>query len=205
MEDVLDLYAEAYAPKRPVVCLDESPYQLVSEKREPIPAAPGQPVRYDYEYKREGTCNLFMFFQPLAGWRHVKVTERRTGEDFAHCLKDLVDIHFPDAAVIRLVTDQLNTHRPAVLYATFEPEEARRIARKLEWHYTPKHGSWLDMAEVELAVLSRQCLDRRIPDMETAEHLVGRWEERRNEARTTVEWQFTTDQAREKLERVYSS
>ena len=205
MEDVLDLYAEAYDPQRPVVCLDESPYQLVSEKRAPIPAAPGQPVRYDYEYKREGTCNLFMFFQPLAGWRHVKVTERRTGADFAHCLKDLVDVHFPDAAVIRLVTDQLNTHRPAVLYATFEPEEARRIARKLEWHYTPKHGSWLDMAEVELAVLSRQCLDRRIPDMETAEHLVGRWEERRNEARTTVEWQFTTDQAREKLERVYSS
>ena len=205
MEDVLDLYAEAYAPKRPVVCLDESPYQLVSEKREPIPAAPGQPVRYDYEYKREGTCNLFMFFQPLAGWRHVKVTERRTGEDVAHCLKDLVDIHFPDAAVIRLVTDQLNTHRPAVLYATFEPEEARRIARKLEWHYTPKHGSWLDMAEVELAVLSRQCLDRRIPDRETVAGVVSRWEERRNEAQATVEWHFTTDKAREKLERVYSS
>jgi hypothetical protein len=205
MEDVLDLYAEAYDPTRPVVCLDESPYQLVSEKREPIPVAPGQPVRYDYEYKREGTCNLFMFFQPLAGWRHVKVTARRTGEDFAHCLKDVVDVHFPEAAVIRLVTDQLNTHRPAVLYATFEAEEARRIARKLEWHYTPKHGSWLDMAEVELAVLSRQCLDRRIPDMETVEYVVGRWEERRNEARATVEWQFTTDQARAKLERVYSS
>jgi hypothetical protein len=197
----LDLYAEAYDPKRPVVCLDESPYQLVSEKREPIPVAPGQPTRYDYEYKREGTCNLFMFFQPLAGWRHVKVT----GEDFAHCLKDLVDVHFPDAAVIRLVTDQLNTHRPAVLYAAFEAEEARRITRKLEWHYTPKHGSWLDMAEVELAVLSRQCLDRRIPDMETVEGVVGLWEERRNEARATVEWQFTTDKAREKLGRVYSS
>ena len=205
MEDVLDLYAEAYDPKRPVVCLDESPYQLVSEKREPIPVAPAQPTRYDYEYKREGTCNLFMLFQPLAGWRHVKVTERRTGEDFAHCLKALVDVHFPDAAVIRLVTDQLNTHRPAVLYATLEAEEARRIARKLEWHYTPKHGSWLDMAEVELAVLSRQCLDRRIPDMETVEGVVGLWEERRNEARARVEWQFTTDQAREKLGRIYSS
>ena len=205
MEDVLDLYAEADDPKRPVVCLDESPYQLVSEKREPIPAAPGQPVRYDYEYTREGTCNLFMFFQPLAGWRHVKVTERRTGAEFAHCLQDLVDVHFPDAAVIRLVTDQLNTHRPAVLYATFAPEEARRIARKLEWHYTPKHGSWLDMAEVELAVLSRQCLDRRIPDRETVEGVGSPWEERRNEAGATVEWQFTTDKAREKLGRVYSS
>ena len=205
MEDVLDLYAKVYAPTRPVVCLDESPYQLVSEKREPLPAAPGQPMRYDYEYKREGTCNLFMCFQPLAGWRHVKVTERRTGADFAHCLKDVVDVHFPDAEVIRLVTDQLNTHRPAVLYATFEAEEARRIARKLEWHYTPKHGSWLDMAEVELAVLSRQCLDRRIPDMETVVGVVSCWEDRRNEARATVEWQFTTNKAREKLGRIYSS
>ena len=205
MEDVLDLYEEAYNPKRPVVCLDESPYQLVSEKRAPIPVAPGTPTRYDYEYKREGTCNLFMFFQPLAGWRHVKVTERRTGEDFAQCLKDLVDVHYPDAEVIRLVTDQLNTHRPAVLYAVFEPEEARRIARKLEWHYTPKHGSWLDMAEVELAVLSRQCLDRRIPDRATVEQVVGMWEERRNAARATVEWQFTTDKAREKLDRLYPS
>ena len=133
------------------------------------------------------------------------VTERRTGADFAPCLKDVVDVHFPDAAVIRLVTDQLNTHRPAVLYATFEAEEARRIARKLEWHYTPKHGSWLDMAEVELAVLSRQCLDRRIPDMATVAGVVGLWEERRNEARATVEWQFTTDKARAKLGCVYSS
>ena len=205
MEDVLDLYAKVYDPTRPVVCLDESPYQLVSEKREPLPAAPGQPMRYDYEYKREGTCNLFMCFQPLAGWRHVKVTERRTGADFAHCLQDVVDVHFPDAEVIRLVTDQLNTHRPAVLYATFAAEEARRIARKLEWHYTPKHGSWLDMAEVELAVLSRQCLDRRIPDMETVVGVVSCWEDRRNEARATVEWQFTTNKAREKLGRIYSS
>ncbi len=205
MEDVLDLYEEAHNPKRPVVCLDESPYQLVSEKRAPIPVAEGIPARYDYEYKREGTCNLFMFFQPLAGWRHVKVTERRTGVDFAQCLKDLVDVHYPDAEVIRLVTDQLNTHRPAVLYATFEPDEARRIARKLEWHYTPKHGSWLDMAEVELAVLTRQCLDRRIPDRATVEHVVGIWEERRNEARATVDWQFTTDKARDKLDRLYPS
>jgi hypothetical protein len=205
MEDVLDLYSEAYDPKHPVVCLDESPYQLVSEKRTAVPVAEGRPARYDYEYQREGTCNLFMFFQPLASWRHVKVTERRTGEDFAHCLQDLVDGHFPDADVIRLVTDQLNTHRPAVLYAVFEPEEARRIARKLEWHYTPKHGSWLDMAEVELAVLNRQCLDRRIPDMETVERVVSVWEERRNEAGATVEWHFTTDKARAKLARIYSS
>ena len=205
MEDVLDLYAEAYDPKRPVVCLDESPYQLVSEKRTSIPVAEGRPARVDYEYKREGTCNLFMFFQPLTGWRHVKVTERRTGEDFAQCLKDLEEMHFPDAEVIRLVTDQLNTHRPAVLYAAFEPEEARRIARKLEWHYTPKHGSWLDMAEVELAVLNRQCLDRRIPDRETVAQVVSVWEERRNEAGATVEWQFTTDKARDKRKRVYSS
>jgi hypothetical protein len=205
MEDVLDLYEEAYNPKRPVVCLDESPYQLVSEKRAPIPVAEGRPARYDYEYKREGTCNLFMFFQPLAGWRHVKVTERRTGVDFAQCLKDLVDVHYPDAEVIRLVTDQLNTHRPAVLYATFEPDEARRIARKLEWHYTPKHGSWLDMAEVELAVLTRQCLDRRIPEQAMVERVVGIWEERRNAARATVDWQFTTDKARDKLDRLYPS
>ena len=205
MEDVLDLYAEPYDPLRPVVCLDESPYQLVSEKRQPVPVAPGHAARYDYEYKREGTCNLFLFFQPLAGWRHVKVTERRTGMDFAQCLKELVDVHYPDAAVIRLVTDQLNTHTPAVLYAAFPPEEARRIVRKLEWHYTPKHGSWLDMAEVEFAVLLRQCLDRRLGDMATVQRVVSIWEEHRNAARATVHWQFTTAKARDKLDRLYPS
>lgn len=205
MEDVLDLYAEPYDPKRPQVCLDESPYQLISETRQPVPVEPGQPARVDYEYKREGTCNLFMFFQPLAGWRHVKVTERRTGADFAQCLKDLVDVHYPDAEVIRLVTDQLNTHRPAVLYAAFEPEEARRIARKIEWHYTPKHGSWLDMAEVEFAVLLRQCLDRRLADITTVQRVVAAWEQCRNRVQATVNWQFTTDKARAKLERLYPS
>ena len=201
----MDLYAEPYDPVRPQVCLDESPYQLISETRQPVPVAPGQLARVDYEYKREGTCNLFMFFQPLAGWRHVKVTERRTGADFAQCLKDLVDVHYPDAAVIRLVTDQLNTHRPAVLYAAFAPEEARRIARKLEWHYTPKHGSWLDMAEVEFAVLLRQCLDRRLADSATVQRVVAAWEQCRNRVQATVHWRFTTDKARAKLERLYPS
>ncbi len=201
----MDLYAEPYDPKRPQVCLDESPYQLISETRQPVPVEPGQPARVDYEYKREGTCNLFMFFEPHQGWRHVKVTERRTGVDFAHCLKDLVDVHYPRAEVIRLVTDQLNTHRPAVLYAVFEPEEARRIARKLEWHYTPKHGSWLNMVEVEFSVLMRQCLDRRIPDRATLEREAAAWEARRNTFGATVDWQFTTDKARDKLKRLYPS
>ena len=205
MEDVLDLYAEPYDPQRPQVCLDESPYQLVSEKRQPVPVAPGQVARYDYEYKREGTCNLFMFFQPLAGWRHVKVTERRTGLDFAQCLQDLVDVHFPEAEVIRLVTDQLNTHTPAVLYEAFAPEEARRIARKIEWHYTPKHGSWLNMVEIELSILARQCLDRRLVDIPTVQREAAAWEQRRNAYRATVHWQFTTPQARVKLERLYPS
>lgn len=166
MEDVLDLYAEPYDVARPQVCLDECPYQLLSDVQEPVPVRPRQPARVDSEYEREGTCNLFMFFEPHAGWRHVKLTERRTAKDFAACLKDLVDTHYPEAAQIRLVTDNLNTHTPAALYATFPADEARRLTRKLEWHYTPKHGSWLDMAEVEFSVLARQCLDRRIPDRE---------------------------------------
>ncbi len=205
MEDVLELYAAPYDPQRPVVCLDESPYQLISEKRRPVPVAPGQPARYDYEYKREGTCNLFMFFQPRAGWRHVKVTARRTGLDFAQCLQELVDVHYPDATTIRLVTDQLNTHTPAVLYAAFPAAEARRIIRKLEWHYTPKHGSWLDMAEVEFAVLMRQCLDRRLANMHSVQQVVAGWEHQRNRAKATVNWQFTIDKARDKLDRLYPS
>jgi hypothetical protein len=203
MEDVLDLYAEQEDPKRPRVCFDECPYQLISEVRSSIPAAPGQVERHDYEYKREGTCNLFMFVCPERGWRHVKVTHRRTILDVAHCFKDLVDVHFPDAELIRVVMDQLNTHTLSVLYEVFDPSEARRIARKLEIHHTPKHGSWLNMAEIELSVLNGQCLDRRLPDMPTVRCEVAAWEQRRNEAKASIDWRFTNDTARGKLERIY--
>lgn len=205
MEDVLDLYEQAYDPRYPQVCFDERPYQLVSETRQPWPARPGKPPRYDYEYKREGTCNLFVFFQPLAGWRHVKVTDRRTKVDFAYCMRDLVDVHFPDSVTIRVVMDNLNTHKPQVLYEVFEPAEARRIARKLEIHYTPLHGSWLNMVEIEIAVLSRQCLDRRVPSRLTLEKEVLAWEQRRNALQATVNWQFTSVDARTKLKRLYPS
>jgi DDE superfamily endonuclease len=203
MEDILDLYAEPYDPQYPLVCFDESPYQLVSEVRQPLPAAPGQPGRYDYEYRREGTCNLFMFFEPLQGWRHVKVTDRRTAQDFAHCMKDLVDIHFPNAAVVSVVLDNLNTHTPAALYATFPPAEACRILRKLDLHYTPKHGSWLNMAEIEFAVVSTQCLDRRLGDQETVRRAIAAWQTRRNAEKATVDWRFTTAKARRKLKHIY--
>jgi hypothetical protein len=203
MEDVLDLYVEQEDPKRPRVCFDECPYQLISEVRSSIPAGPGQAERRDYEYKREGTCNLFMFVCPERGWRHVKVTHRRTILDMAHCFKDLVDVHFPDAEMIRVVLDQLNTHTLSVLYEVFDPSEARRIARKLEIHHTPKHGSWLNMAEIELSVLNGQCLDRRLPDMPTVRREVAAWEQRRNEAKATIDWRFTNDTARGKLERIY--
>jgi hypothetical protein len=203
MEDVLDLYAEPDDSHSPVVCFDESPYQLVSEVRQPLPAAPGQPVRYDYEYHREGTCNLFMCFEPLRGWRHVKVTARRTTQDFAHCMKDLVDIHFPTAAVVSVVLDNLNTHTPAALYATFPPAEACRILRKLDFHYTPKHGSWLNMAEIEFAVVSTQCLDRRLGDQEAVRRAITAWQTRRNAEKATVDWRFTTAKARCKLKHIY--
>lgn len=205
MEEVLDLYAEPIDPRRPVVCFDECPYQLISETRRVVPAKPGRRERYDYEYKREGTRNLFMFFAPGHGWRHVKVTERRTAQDFADCMKDLVDIHFPDADVIRVVLDNLNTHSPATLYEAFEPAEARRIARKLEFHHTPKHGSWLNMAEVEFAVLSQQCLDRRIPSDVILTHEIAAWEAERNEQQAMVNWRFTLPHARVKLECLYPS
>ncbi len=205
MEDVLDLYAEPYDPKRPQVCFDERPYQLVSEVRLPLPMEPGQPERFDYEYRREGTCNLFFWFQPLAARRHVEVTDRRTAHDFAHQMKALVDLHFPEADVIRLVVDNLNTHTPAALYEAFEPAEARRIASKLEFHYTPKHGSWLNMAEVELSILSRQCLDRRLPDQASVRRETVAWERDRNERRATVDWRFKTTDARLKLKRLYPS
>jgi hypothetical protein len=205
MEDVLDLYAELEDPKRPRVCFDECPYQLISEVREVIAAEPGQVERHDYEYKREGSCNLFMFVCPERGWRHVKVTQRRTILDVAHCFKDLVDVHFVDAEVIRLVMDQLNTHTLSVLYEVFDPPEARRIARKLEIHHTPKHGSWLNMAEIELSVLNGQCLDRRLPDIPTVRREVAAWQRRRNDAKATIDWRFTASDARETLERVYPS
>lgn len=205
MEDLLDLYAEDFDPLRPVVCFDELPYQLVAETRLPLPMQPGKPMRYDYEYRRNGTCNLFMFFQPLAGWRHVEVTEQRTKRDFAYQMRDLVDVHFPQAEVIRVVLDNLNTHSPAALYEVFEPQEARRIVRKLEFHYTPKHGSWLNMAEIEISVLDRQCLDRRLAQVPTVRSEVLAWEALRNDQHATVDWRFTTTKARSKMQYLYPS
>lgn len=205
MEDVLELYHEPYDPVRPVVCFDEGTKQLIGETRTVLPMAPGQPLRYDYEYERHGTCNLFMFFSPLVAWRYVKVTERRTMVDFAHCMRDLVDVHFPDVEVIRVVLDNLNTHKPASLYEAFAPAEARRILERLEFHFTPKHGSWLNMAEIELNVLGSQCLDRRIADQAFLTTEVAAWEAQRNQHASTVNWQFTTADARIKLRKLYPS
>ena len=205
MEDTLDLYAEPYDPRYPHVCFDEVPYQLVAETRVPLPMQPGKPERYDYEYRRNGTCNLFVFFQPLAGWRQVKVTERRTKLDFAQCMRELVDVLFPEAEQIRVTLDNLNTHTPAALYEAFEAAEARRLVRKLEFHYTPKHGSWLNMAEIEISVLTGQCLDRYIPDVTTLKREVAAWQEERNARQATIDWQFTTAKARDKLKRLYPS
>jgi len=205
MEDVLDVYHLPYDPDYPVVCFDESSKQLVAEKRMPIPAKPGQVERFDYEYQRNGVRNLFMFFSPLVSWRHVKVTLQRTHLEWAHCMKDLVDIHFPNAKQIRIIQDNLNTHNPAFLYAVFEAAEAKRIINKLDFHFTPKHGSWLDMAEIEFSVLSRQCLDRRIGDEPSLIQEVAAWEDKRNESKATVDWQFTTENARIKLKRLYPS
>jgi hypothetical protein len=203
MEDVLDLYAEPYDPQRPVVCFDESPVQLVSETRSPLPIRPGRSACYDYEYKREGTANLFLFVQPLLGWRQVNVTARRAKPDFAWQMKLLVDVYLPNVNLIRLVVDNLNTHTPAALYETFAPAEARRMTRKLEFHYTPKHGSWLNMAECEFAVLTTQCLDRRIPDAITLSQEIDAWQTKRNQHKTKINWQFSTDVARVKLKRLY--
>jgi DDE superfamily endonuclease len=205
MEDVLEVYRRPYNPKRPVVCLDEQSKQLVKETREPIAARPGRSARVDYEYERNGTANLFMRFEPLAGRRHVKVTERRTKIDFAHVIRELVDEDYPKAEVIVLVMDNLNTHKIASLYEAFEPAEARRLVEKLEIHYTPKHGSWLDMAETELSILTKQCLDRRIPDLATLDREVAAWERPRNAAESKVNWQFTTSDARIKLKKLYPS
>lgn len=203
MEDVLDVYARPYDPKRPQVCFDELPVQLIAETRRPLPSKPGQPERFDYEYKRNGTRNLFLFFQPLAGWRHVLITEHRTKIDYAQAMRHLVDDLFPEATVVVVVQDNLNTHTPAALYEAFEPAEAKRILDRLEFHYTPKHGSWLNMVEIELSVLSEQCLDRRIPDDEALRQEVKAWETERNERRATVNWRFGTSDARVKLERLY--
>jgi DDE superfamily endonuclease len=205
MEAVLDVYVRPSDPRFPQVCMDETSKQLVGETRVPVPAAPGRPVRYDYEYERRGVSNLFLFVEPLRGWRHVTVTERRTKQDWAHAIKELVDVHYPEAERIVLVLDNLNTHDLGSLYETFPPDEARRLSRKLELHYTPKHGSWLNIAEIELSVLSRQCLDRRIPAQDELRQEATQWMQHRNAARRTVDWRFTTADARIKLKRLYPS
>jgi hypothetical protein len=205
MEDVLEVYTRPYDARRPQVCLDETSKQLVAETREPIPAAPGQAARVDYEYARRGTANLFMVFEPLAGRRQVTVTERRTAVDLAHVIQELVDVHYAQAEKIVLVMDNLNTHTPASLYEAFAPAEARRLRERLEIHYTPKHGSWLNMAETELSVLARQCLDQRIANPTTLTQEVAAWERQRNTAKCRVDWHFTTHDARIKLKRLYPS
>ena len=203
MEDILEVYQRPYDPQRPLVCVDETSKQLLAETRVPIAAKPGHPARHDYEYRRNGTANLFMMFAPLEGWRHVKVTDRHTALDYAQVLKELSDTHFPGSAKIVLVQDNLNTHQPASLYQAFPPAEARRLVERFEWHYTPKHGSWLDMAESELGVLSSQCLDRRIPDQQVLKEEVNAWEADRNRKHAKADWQFTTADARVKLKRLY--
>lgn len=205
MEDVLDVYTRPYDAKRPQVCMDEVSKQLVGEVRTPLPPAPGQPERYDFEYERNGTCNLFMFYEPLVGRRQVHITDRRTRIDWAHRIKELVDVQYLEAEMIVLVEDQLNIHSPASLYEAFEPAEAKRLADKLEIHYTPKHGSWLNMAEIELSILSRQCLDQRIADKATLCAEVDAWQKRRDAQPGKVDWQFTTDDARVKLRHLYPS
>jgi len=203
MEDVLDLYAEPYKSWQPMVCFDERPCQLVSDTLEPLPRKPGRAKRVDYEYERQGVCNAFMLLQPLAGWREVKVTERRTKQDFAQVMRELVDVHFPQAEKIRVVLDNLNTHTPASLYEAFAPQEARRLLKKLEFHYTPKHASWLNMAEIEFSVMVGQCLKRRIGDQVTLTAELSAYVQRRNEARATICWQFDIQQARTKLGSLY--
>lgn len=205
MEDVLEVYTQPFDPQRPQVCMDELSKQLVGETRVPIPAEPGEPERYDYEYVRNGVANMFIFFEPLAGWREVKVTERRTMVDWAEVTRDLVDVSYPDAEKIVLVMDNLNTHGIGSLYEAFPPAEAFRIAQKLEIHYTPKHGSWLNMAESELSILSRQCLNQRIPDIEEVRKEVSAWQNERNQAKTRMNWRFTTEDARIRLSRLYPS
>lgn len=203
MEDVLEVYHLPYDPEYPVVCMDESCKQMIGEVREPIPYAPGRPVRMDDEYIRNGVAEIFMEVEPLAGRRHVAVTERRTRKDWALQIKEMLDERYPDAIKVRLIMDNLNTHSIASLYETFDPKEARRLTERLDIHYTPKHGSWLNMAEIELSVLKGQCLDRRIADMETMQAEVAAWEQGRNNREMKIDWQFTTSDARIKLKRLY--
>jgi len=203
MEDVLDLYAERPDRRRPVVCFDETPTQLIGEERIPVPGKPGKVRRFDYEYCRNGTANLFVFVNAHQSWRHVKVTERRTAIDFAECMRDLVDSHYPKAERIRVVLDNLSTHRAKNLYEAFPAEEARRILRRLEFHYTPKHASWLNMVEIEISVLASQCLDRRIPDRAALEQAVAAWEKMRNSSGARIRWMFSVQTARKKLGKSY--
>ena len=203
MEDVLAIYERPYDPAHPVVCLDETSRQLLGETRPPIPAASGQVARHDPEYVRGGVANVFLVTEPLRGWRHVTVSQQRTRLDFAQCVRELLDVHYPDAERIVLVLDQLNTHSPASLYAAFPPTEARRLTERLEIHHTPKHGSWLNMAELELSVLARQCLTQRLPDRETMARAVTAWADRRNATVSTIDWQFTAVDARTRLRRLY--
>jgi hypothetical protein len=205
MEDVLEVYTRPHDPKRPLVCMDETSKQLIGETRLPLPLRAGRLRRYDYEYTRKGVSNLFILFEPLAGRRQVKVTDQRTSRDWAELMRELVDEHYPQAEVITLVLDNLNTHSTASLYEAFAPEEARRIAQRLELHHTPKHGSWLNMAEIELSVLSQQCLDRRIPDKAILEREVAAWVVERNHSGATVDWRFTNGDARIKLKKLYPS
>ena len=205
MEDILEVYAMPYDPQIPLVCMDEASKQHIKETRVPIPMAPGSIEKYDCEYERNGVSSIFMFFEPLGGRRHVKVTDRRTKKDWAIAIKELVDIQYPEAQKIRLVMDNLNTHTIGSLYETFEPAEALRIAKKLEIHYTPKHGSWLNMAEIELGILARQCLNRRIPDQASMMREIQHWEISRNEQKRRVDWQFCTEDARIKLKKLYPS
>lgn len=203
MEDVIEVYHRRYDPERPVVCADEAGKQLIGDVRPPLPVRPGSPAKEDSEYARNGTANLFLAFEPLAGRRVVEVTGRRTAVDFAKFLKRLLDEVYPKAARVVLVTDNLNTHCVGSLYEAFDPAEARRLMERIEWHYTPKHGSWLNMAEIELSVLARQCLDRRIPDAKALTREVAAWEQRRNAAAVKADWQFTTADARAKLKKLY--
>jgi len=205
MEDVLDVYERPFDPRRPQVCMDELHVQLVGETRIPLPAAPGRRQRIDYEYVRNGTANLFLWVEPLAGHRHLQVTERRTKADWAHFIRDLVDVHYPAAEQVVLVLDNLNTHVAASLYETFPATEAHRLWQKLEVHYTPKHGSWLNIAEIELGILTRQCLKRRLPDLLTLSQESTAWEVDRNARSSTIQWRFTTPDARLKLHRLYPS
>jgi hypothetical protein len=203
MEDVLDVYARPFDPNRPLVCFDESNKEQHIEVIAPAPMEQGEPERFESTFERNGVSNLFMFFAPLHNWRHVKVTDRRTNADWAECMRELVDVHFPEADQVVVVQDNLNTHTPAALYTAFPAPEAKRIWDRLEFHYTPKHGSWLNMAEIELSVLARQCLKRRIPDQPTLIHETAAWEARRNTAAATVDWRFTTADARIKLKKLY--